>query len=273
MTVLFGYTLFFSDNTIYSIKIITYVRKGRISQLETLMQVLHVVLVSVGSIIVLFGLAKLIGNKQISQLNMFDYINGITIGSIAAEMATSLESDFLLPLTAMIIYAAAACLLTVLSQRSVKARRFLNGKSVILYDNGKLYPDNLKRSKIDLGEFLTQCRVKGYFDLSQVQSVFFESNGSLSVLPKAEYRPLTPSDENITLPEERSPINVIVSGEVIDENLCSCGLDRKWLENRLRSQGIKNTADVFLAYVNNGELTSYLRITGSENTPHEDIFG
>lgn len=237
------------------------------------MQILHVALVSVGSIIVMFGLTKLIGNKQISQLNMFDYINGITIGSIAAEMATSLEGDFLLPLTAMIIYATAACLFTVISQRSVKARRFLNGRAVILYDNGKLYFDNFKRSKIDLNEFLTQCRVKGYFDLSQVQSVFFESNGSLSVLPKAEYRPVIPSDENIDLPEEKSPVNVIVSGKVLDENLSSCGFDRNWLNSRLRSQGIKNPNEVYLAYVNNNELTSYLRVTGRENTPHEDIFG
>ena len=58
------------------------------------MELLHVFLTSVGSVVFLFILTKLLGNKQMSQLSMFDYINGITIGSIAAEMATSLAVSY-----------------------------------------------------------------------------------------------------------------------------------------------------------------------------------
>ena len=83
------------------------------------MDLLNVTAASIGSIIALFLLTKLIGNKQMSQLNLFDYINGITIGSIAAEMATSLESDFLKPLLAMGIYALATVLSDLASNRWV----------------------------------------------------------------------------------------------------------------------------------------------------------
>lgn len=79
------------------------------------MELLHIAAVSLGSIIVLFILTKILGCRQMSQLSMFDYVNGITIGSIAAEMATSLENDFFKPLSAMIIYAAAALLFSKLS--------------------------------------------------------------------------------------------------------------------------------------------------------------
>ncbi len=240
--------------------------------MEILGNVIHVFFTSIGSVAVMFIITKLIGNKQISQLNMFDYINGITIGSIAAEMATSLESDFLLPLTAMAVYGATACLLSLTVSRSLKARRFLNGRSIILYDKGKLYFDNFKRSKLDLNEFLTQCRVKGYFDLSKVETIFFEANGSISVLPKSDSRPVTPSDENLVPTEERPPVNVIVSGEVLDENLADSGRDRNWLNKRLAASGVKDASQVYLAYINNDDLTVYTKITGRESTPQTDIF-
>lgn len=88
------------------------------------MDLLNIALTSIGSIIVLFLLTKLIGNRQMSELNMFDYINGITIGSIAAEMATSLEGDFLKPLLAMIIYGVVTVLISILANKNIKLRRF-----------------------------------------------------------------------------------------------------------------------------------------------------
>ena len=71
-------------------------------------EILYIIALSLGSIIAIFVLTKLMGYRQMSQMSMFDYIIGITIGSIAAEMATSLEENFIQPLTAMIVYALAA---------------------------------------------------------------------------------------------------------------------------------------------------------------------
>lgn len=241
--------------------------------MEILKNLLQVLLTSIGSIAALFLLTKLIGNKQISQLNMFDYINGITIGSIAAEMATSLESDFLMPLLAMTIYAVSAFTLSLIASRSLKARRFINGRAVILFDSGKLYYDNFKRTKLDLNEFLTQCRVAGYFDLSQIQTAIFEANGSISILPKAEYRPINPTDVSLKMSAEKVPINLILSGEVLEDNLKKCGRDRNWLNDRLRTQGVKNPSGVYLACINaSDELEVYLKIVGSADTPQGDIF-
>ena len=128
------------------------------------MEILYVIALSLGSIVAIFILTKLMGYRQMSQMSMFDYINGITIGSIAAEMATSLEENFVQPLVAMIVYAMSALMLSWIGSKSIRARRVIEGKPLVLMDHGKLYRENLKKAKIDVTEFLVQCRVNGYFD-------------------------------------------------------------------------------------------------------------
>lgn len=122
------------------------------------MDLLKIVALSFGSLIFLFILTKLMGNKEMSQLSMFDYIIGITIGSIAAEMSTALENDFMQPVVAMAVYAAVSIVISIFSYKSLKFRRIISGNSLILLDNGELYRDNLKKAKLDLNEFLMQCR-------------------------------------------------------------------------------------------------------------------
>lgn len=127
------------------------------------MDVLKIVALSFGSLIFLFILTKLMGNKEMSQLSMFDYIIGVTIGSIAAEMSTALENDFIQPLVAMAVYAAVSIVISIFSYKSLKFRRIISGNSLILLDNGELYRDSLKKAKLDLNEFLMQCRTARLF--------------------------------------------------------------------------------------------------------------
>lgn len=100
-----------------------------------------------GSFSTLFIAAKLIGHKQIAQLDFFDYITGITIGSIAAEMATELEEPWK-PFAAILIYAGVTLLLSIVTNKFPKTRRYLYGSSIILMDHGKLYRGNLKKPSL-----------------------------------------------------------------------------------------------------------------------------
>ena len=112
---------------------------------QTHMNITHTILATVGSIIVMFAISKLLGNKQISQLTLFDYINGITIGSIASEMAVSQEMDELIvPVIAMVLYGLTGFLLSVLTMKSIHCRHFLSGKPILLIEKGKIYPENLR---------------------------------------------------------------------------------------------------------------------------------
>lgn len=143
---------------------------------------LKIVILSITSLVTLFILAKIMGYRQMSQMSMFDYINGITIGSIAAEMATELDQTPLHGIVAMTVYALFALLLSFLSMKSITMRRLIVGRPVLLLNNGSIY-EKLKKAKIDINEFLIQCRVAGYFDISKLQSAVLEADGRISFLP------------------------------------------------------------------------------------------
>ena len=166
------------------------------------MDILYVIFLSVFSLVVLFLLTKLIGYRQMSEMSMFDYISGITIGSIAAEMATAPDSSFLEPLTAMIVYGLITALLAFITSKNMKIRRFISGSPYILFNDGHLYEGNFKKGHIDLSEFLVQCRLNGFFDLKELQTAILEENGRISFLAKSENRPASPSDLNLTPEKE-----------------------------------------------------------------------
>ena len=203
-------------------------------------------LTSLGSFFILFLVAKVIGHKQISQLDFFDYITGITIGSIAAELATELEEPWK-PLTAMVIYGGITLLLSIISYKFPRTRKYLNGTPTILMDHGKLYPENLKKAKLDLSEFMVMCRQQGYFDLTNIQTAVFEYNGTLTILPVSSQRPATPNDMDLEPEQELLFTELIMDGRILEDNLKRMGLDRTWLNKQLKQRHIHSPQEVFLA--------------------------
>lgn len=209
------------------------------------MNLLKVVFTAILSVVALFITTKLMGHKQVAQLDFFDYVSGITIGSIGAELATELEEP-LQPLIALVIYCLASLLLSLITHKLPKARKYINGTPTILLQNGKLYRKNLKKAKLDLSEFLLLCREQGYFDLGEIQTAVFEHNGKLSILPKAASRPVTPTDLKITAKATHIGTELIMDGRIMGENLSRCGHDEKWLGEKLRLQGYDSAAKIFL---------------------------
>ena len=210
------------------------------------MEFLAICLSSLGSFALLFIVAKFIGHKQIAQFDFFDYITGITIGSIAAEMATELDETWK-PLTAVIIYGAVTILLNIITSKAPRTRKFINGSPTIIMDNGKLYRENLKKAKLDLSEFLLMCRQQGFFDLTSIQTAVFEYNGQLTILPVSTQRPATPNDMSLAPEQELLLTELIMDGRILEDNLKRMGLNMTWLEKQLNRCGISSVQDVFLA--------------------------
>lgn len=226
--------------------------------MEWIMDIGRIILSSVASLIVLFLLTKLMGEKQISQLNMFDYIVGITIGSIAAEMATELEKPAYLGAVSMIVYALIAVLISVVSSRSIRLRKYLSGRPLVLMDQGKLYRTNMKKAHLDLSEFLTLARASGYYDLTQVETAILECNGAISFLPRPECRPVTPADLNLSPAPERPVATVIMDGRVLESNLKMMGQNETWLLTQLKQQGYHSPKEIFLGTCDEqSQLTLY----------------
>ena len=222
------------------------------------MDILQVILTALLSVVTLFIIAKLMGHKQVAQLDFFDYISGITIGSIGAELATELERPYK-PLIALAIYGAVSIGLSLLTHHVPRARKYINGTPTILMNDGKLYRENLKKAKLDLSEFMLLCREQGYFDLREIHTVVFEHNGKVSILPKAANRPATPEDLQIAVETTPIGVEVIMDGRVMGENLTRMGRDERWLEKQLKAQKYKHANEIFLGvyHAENEELTLY----------------
>lgn len=233
------------------------------------MDFLRVFITAPASIVVLFFLSKLIGNKQISNLNIFDYINGITIGSIAAEMATCEFDELPHFALALVIYAGIVILLSLLSQKTVVLRRLFTGKAIVLYDRGKLYKKNLTTAKLDFNEFLALLRNKGYFSLDEIETAILEQSGDMSVLPKDKYRPATPDDLKIRVHQARAEVVVVLDGVVMEKNLKATGNNKNWLTEQLDKQN-KKLKDVFAALCDGNNNLKIIEC--ADNNPTNDIF-
>ena len=209
------------------------------------MDIIKVILTSLLSVAALFIITKIMGHKQVAQLDFFDYVSGITIGSIGAELATEWEAPYR-PLIALVIYGLASLLLSLLAHKLPRTRKYINGTPTILMDKGKLYRENLKQAKIDLSEFMLLCREQGYFDLDEIQTAVFEHNGRLSILPKSANRPATPKDLGLAVKGAHIGVEVIMDGRVMGDNLSRAGRDERWLVKQLKAQGYGDAGEVFL---------------------------
>ena len=209
------------------------------------MDIIKIILTALLSVAALFIITKIMGHKQVAQLDFFDYVSGITIGSIGAELATELESPER-PLIALAIYGFSSLILNLIAHKIPRTRKYINGTPTILMNNGTLYRPNLKQAKLDLSEFLLLCREQGYFDLDEIQTAVFEHNGKLSILPKAANRPATPEDLKITAKATHIGVEVIMDGRVMGENLSRMGRDENWLKKQLKLQNYNSAEEIFL---------------------------
>ena len=215
---------------------------------------------SLVSILVLFFLTKFMGFKQISQLTLFDYIVGISIGSIAAQMAFDPNIPYYATITAMAVYAIFEVSISMLTSKSIKLRRFVTGTPVVVINKGEIIEENLKKIKYDLNDLLTECRINGFFNISDVEYAVMETDGRLSFLPKPELRPANPKDMGLTPAKEGLVSNVIIDGKIMSNALKFCGMDEKWLQKQLSDKKIKDVSQVLLGTVDiNGIFTAFLK--------------
>ena len=210
------------------------------------MEITRLILTALLSVAALFLITKVMGHKQVSQLDFFNYVSGITIGSIGAELATELEEPYK-PLIALLVYGAVAITLDLLSIKIPATRRYINGTPTVLIKDGVIYRESLKKAKLDLSELMLLCRESGYFDLDGIAVAVLEYNGRLSVLPKSPSRPLTPKDIGITPSPADIGVEVIMDGRVMRDTLRSIEKDGAWLAERIASLGYKDAEEVFLA--------------------------
>lgn len=211
-------------------------------------KVLLLLIFSAVAVVYLFFISKLLGKKQIAQLEFIDYVIGISIGSIAAEMATDTsDTPFYHYLIAMTIFFLFDILVTFLGRKGRRLKNFLKGKPITVVYDGKIEFEQLKKSKLDVNELLGLCREMGYFDLNQVAFAIFENSGKLSVMPKSKYSQLTAENLKLKLQKAKLPNIVVVDGCISYSTLRTLKKDESWLFAKLKISNKKQLKNIIFA--------------------------
>lgn len=209
-------------------------------------------------LIILFFITKMMGKKQISELNFFDYVVGITIGSIAADISLDIEKNMIAGIAALFIYGFISYIISFVSIKSILARRFFIGVPTVLVEKGKIIESGLKKSKIDVNDLLMEARENGYFNLDEIDYALMEVNGNISFLPKEKEKPATKKDMKIKCSNEGLTVNGIIDGMYMVNNMTAINKDKEWLDHELKVNGYDNYDNILLATIdNNYKVTIY----------------
>jgi len=197
----------------------------------------------------LFTLTRMIGKRQISQLTFFDYIVGITIGSMVSTAVVELESQFISTMTGVLTWAALTIFIAAGEVRSSWFRKLVDGEPVPVVRDGRILEANLARERISVDELLTLLRQQKVFNVAEVETALLETSGQVSVLLKGAHQPTTPQDLGLRAAGTEMPAVVVQEGKVMQDTLRAIGRDRAWLERELAAQGVQSVDQVMLAQV------------------------
>lgn len=211
------------------------------------------------SLAVLFLVTKMIGKKQVSELSLFDYVIGISIGNFAAEMTINLESQEINGIVAVLIFGIVAYIVSYITMKSIYLRRFFIGVPTIIIDKGKINYKNMKKFKMDINDLLEQARINGYFDLSEIEYGIMEANGIMSFKLKDIYDTPTNKDLNINTKNIGICANIIIDGKYMKNNISNMNKNIEWVENKIKDMGY-NINNILLATLNEkDEINIYLK--------------
>lgn len=199
--------------------------------------IIDVIIRTIISLITLFMFTKLMGKKQISQLNIFDYVVGITIGSIAADISLDTSKNLVDGIVAMLIYALFNAMVSYLTLKSIKFRRIFTGTPTMIVENGKIIEKGLVKAKFDINDLLEEARNAGYFNLEEIEYAIMESNGRISFLPSDKDKPVTKKDMKLTIEKSVLVSNVIIDTKIMKHNLNVMNKDESWLLKELKVNG------------------------------------
>ena len=188
---------------------------------------------------------RLMGKRQLSQMEPAEFVVTILIANLAAIPLEEPEHSVWSGLLPMMIVLLLERLLSWLSLKSIRIRRLLCGKPVILIENGRLMRENLRRTRINLDELSAQLRVQGVLEIQTVQYAILETNGSVTVFPFPQFQPAVAKDAGVEVPRQELPYTIVTDGRILEKNITLLGKDRLWLGHFLSGKGC-TASDVLL---------------------------
>lgn len=195
----------------------------------------------------LLTLTRIMGRKMISQITFFDFVVGVIVGSVAANLSVSQKNPVVSGLTVLIVLALITVTIDFSNVKSFFARKLTNSEPVTVVENGKIIKENLVKTRLPLDNLMMLLREKNTFNIADVEFAMFETDGKLSVLKKSQKQPVTPADLNIPTAYVGLTKDIIIDGELMEENLKDANLNKDWLMGKLRENNFTCIMDVFYA--------------------------
>jgi uncharacterized membrane protein YcaP (DUF421 family) len=212
--------------------------------------------------LVLIAAVRLMGKRQIGQLEASEFVVTMLAANLAALPIEDPEFSMAEGITAIAVLAALEQLLSLGAMRSIRFRKLLCGKPVILIENGKILRENLRRTRIHLDELTGHLRQKDVLDLRTVKYAVLETDGSLSVFLWAGERPATAKEAGIRGREELLPVTIISDGTLLKENLQVAGKDRAWVDRVLKQRGAEIGDTLLLTVDRSDRIVFYSKLEG-----------
>lgn len=183
--------------------------------------------------LVLIAVIRLMGKRQIGEMEPAEFVVTMLVANLASIPMQDGAIPLLGGLVPILTVLGVELVLSWVTLKSVAARRIFCGKPMILIDNGRIFQENLRKSRITLDELMGHLREKDVLDISQVQYAILETNGTISVFPYPRFTPASSLDAGIPAKDLVLPIAVIEDGVLSRENLALSGKDEAWVRDVL----------------------------------------
>jgi len=195
-------------------------------------------------------LTRFLGKKQLSHCTFFNYVTGITVGSIAGNMVIINTEEFFKELTSLVLWCVLTVLIGLVSMKSSKLRILLDGEPTILIKKGNIDKKALFFTNLNIDDLTMMIRQQNIFSITEIDYAILEPNGSLSVLKKPQFQATQKSDLQLVKPSPfYIPTELIADGKVIKRNLKELGLNEQWLNTQLKNAGVTSMKEVLYAEV------------------------
>ncbi len=188
---------------------------------------------------------RVMGKRQIGDMQPNELVVTLLISEIAAIPLQDTTQPLLNGVVAIFTLVIIEIVISLLCLKSIKLRRLMNGKSIVIIKNGYVDEAAMRKVRMTVIDLVELLRDRDVFDLSKVAFAVLEVNGNLSVLLKSENQPLTPKDADITVTDTEMHLPVITDGKIIDETLHQLEITKADIDNKLKKENCK-TNDVFL---------------------------
>ena len=196
--------------------------------------------------IFLIFVMRLMGKRQLGELEMTDLVITLLLSEIATVALTDPTKSFLHTVIPVITLAILEVLTSYLSLKFPKFRKILSPAPAILIYNGKVDRRQMQKARVSLDELMCELRQKDAADIGQVQYAIIESSGKISVIKKAAESPPTSAQLGLHLPECGIMRTVYCDGTYDDNTLRALGLDRHWVDKQLKAHSFSHASVFFL---------------------------